>query len=267
MNRVHLRAATLALLFCTTGSLMASENPAASLSMEQSVVEVVEKLDLPVVSRPLLRSRAAVLASPGGSSAFSDAIYRPLGRNIWNGSFVLTTRTSTLESTVISLCGLVELVGASGSGVRQSHTRVLRFDVGSGASEMCNPRAGSTFVFSVESEATYTYEAEKFLGGSRSVDRTAMQTVSWSCTAGQRERHTELPAFAWTDVIPVSCTGTSSSSAQPALRTPVYSRWFYLPESAFYLQLDAGSDAMSARREFEFLELGADDATSRSATP
>lgn len=270
----------LILLVLMTTPLMAAGNPDTILSIEQAVMETVETLALPTVSHPLVHTHnTASITSPAlVVSTTRDVIYRPLGRNLWGTSSSITGRkVPTTSFTIVSLCGLVELVGASESRSSQNSTiavpvgrvfvplgirtttdmtsgsRALRFNITSGASDICNPEEGSTFSFELQSESTHKNKGSMLWSWSN--NHTTTNTTAWSCTVGQRERHTEFPAFAWSDVIPVNCTGIHSSSGKPSVQTPVHSHWFYLPESAFYLQLEAGSEAFTSKNEFELIEL------------
>ncbi len=270
----------LILLALMATPLMADENPDTILSIEQPVMDAVETLDSPTVSHPLVHTQntATITSQALVVSTSRDAIYRPLGRNLWGiSSTISAKKVPTTNFTIVSLCGLVELVSTSESHSSQSSTiavpvgsvfvplgirtttdmtggsRALRFDVTSGASNLCSPEEGSTFSFEMQSESTR--KSKGSMPWDWSSNHTNTNTTAWSCAVGQRERHTEMPAFAWTDVIPVNCKGTHSSSGKPSVQTPVHSNWFYLPDSAFYLQLDAGSEVFTSKNDFELIEL------------
>ena len=236
-----------------------AEEDSQPLSVEPAVSKVVEGLAGATASRPLRHAAYQTELAPSGATTSASTTYESLSTNVWGVTTVQRIKTGWIQTRTVSLCGLIDLVGASTSvmqfensipvpvgsafipmGMRvtktfSSHTRTADLGVPDESSNLCAPQPGGTFSYSVRTD-TILPQAP---AGSPKV---LSNSFEWRCTAGAPTSSGALETIWSGSHIPVTCNSTNTATGKPVVAT-----YAYVVDAGLYLRLGTVSDTFQAR--------------------
>jgi hypothetical protein len=202
------------------------------LSLPEEVVKAVSQIQYSPYSSRLKRIVMTVSTGQLGSTPVTND-YEPLGQGLWGIRSVSKQNSSAVEGASISICGLVELVGASKFDVNYETTisvpvgrlflpyglkghmdgattsRANNIALGSGAERLCNPVPGDVLAYEVQSESSFAHTTTSYSGSS---SRASINVFRWKCTVGAPKPISELVAEQDGTYLPVTCSGINESS-------------------------------------------------------
>lgn len=243
----------------------AEDEDSQSLTVEPTVSKAIEGLVSVTASRPLRQVEYQSALAPSGVTTDASATYEFISKNVWGVTTVQRIKTGVIQTRTVSLCGLIELVGASTSvmqfensipvpigrifipmGMRvtktlASHSRTATLRVPSESSNLCAPQPGDVFTYSIQTDTTLRTPSRS--------PKVLSNSFEWRCTAGTVMTSGALEAIWSGSHIPVSCTTTNTATGKP-----VVADYEYLVDAGFYLKLSTVSDMFQEKTKYFSLE-------------
>jgi hypothetical protein len=240
---------------------LAEEEPQTLLTVEPSVASAVELLAEGDVQRPVRIVEYQTSVSPSRATAAASATYERLGKNVWGISTVQKTGNSVIQSRSLSLCGLIELLGATSatlqidsrvpipvSGhfvqmgmhvtkVMTSRSRTVHLSVPDGSANLCSLSPGGSFSYSVQTEVDLPQSP---VGSPKVISNSFV----WQCVAATAiDAGATIPA--WQGMyIPVTCTSTNANGK------PVTITYAYIIGGGLYLKMATMSELFKANTTY-----------------
>jgi hypothetical protein len=243
-----------------------AEEDSQPLTVEPAVSKVVESLAAAAASRPLRRAVYRTELAPSGATTSASTTYEPVSKNVWGVTTVQRIKTGWIQTRTVSLCGLIDLVGASTSvmqfensvpvpvgsvfipmGMRvtkafSSHTRTATLGVPDESNNLCAPQPGGTVSYSLRTETELTQAP----AGSPKI---LSNSFEWRCTVGAPTSSGALETIWPGSHIPVTCNSTNAATGKS-----VVASYAYVVEAGFYLRLGTVSDTFQARTKYSSIE-------------
>ena len=191
----------LPLLAASPLSLCFAQEDTEPLTVEPAVSKVVEGLAGTTASRPLRQAAYQTDLAPSGATTSASTTYESIAKNVWGVTTVQRIKTGWIQTRTVSLCGLIDLVGASTSvmqfensipvpvgsvfipmGMRvtktfASHSRTASLGVPAESNNVCAPQPGDAFSYSVRTDTTLPQAPAGH-------PKVLSNSFEWRCTAG-----------------------------------------------------------------------------------
>jgi hypothetical protein len=242
------------------GVAIADEDAVTPLRPTDEAMKAVSQIKQASYSSRLQRIQTRLSIGQGGDSISLTNDYEPLGQALWGIRSVSKQNKTAVEANSVSVCGLIELVGTShsnidydmaistpvgrtftsftinghmvGASTSQANSIVLV----SGEEYLCNPVAGSTFEYTVETRHSL------FLKGMFSHQRESTNAFQWKCSVGDARPMSDLLAEQVGTYLPVSCTGGNQ-----ALNAKTLVEFAFLQPFGIYLELSRTGSSFSSK--------------------
>lgn len=249
----HLTFITLAVI--ASQIALAEENQAEALTPDENIAKAISEFDY---KPPKVRLQRSNLIRSTGNSGGTPVVeeYEVLRPNIWGIRSISKTRNGGIQGTSVSLCGIIELVGAGSSessfesliaipinkvfmpfGIRWnlSHTvsaKATSLALGEGSKKICAPDPGDIFDYELRTDSE-SKNSSTFVS-----NRSHSNTIKMRCVVGEAKPIAELIAGQSGTYLPVTCSGSNLTTS-----TQLTADYAFIQAAGLYINLNRQTNA------------------------